>query len=272
MAGALAGGSPMRRALTALARIRGSLLLLWVVTWEALVAATQVPDYLLPAPTRVAQELWGRFSLLLPHTAVTLGEIGLGLAAAVTVGGLLAVVMAHSLLLNRALYPLLAFVQAVPKVTVAPLFVIWVGYGLSSKVLMVFLITFFPIVVNLTAGLVLVEPDLLRLVRSYRATRWQTFVKIRLPYALPYFLAGMRIAVALAVVGAVVAEFVGADRGLGYLILLSNAELRTPLLFASLAWLGAIGVALFGLLHVIERWLVPWSPEVGPEKVQIAGF
>jgi len=261
----------MSRALRALTRVRGSLVVLGVLAWEALVAVTGIPDYLLPAPTRIGQELWGRSALLLRHTGITLGEVGLGLAVAVAVGGLLAVVMAHSLMLRSALYPLLAFLQAVPKVTVAPLFVIWVGYGIGSKVLMVFLITFFPIVVNLTAGLLLVEPDLLRLVRSYRASRWQTFVKIRFPHAVPYFLAGMRIAVALAVVGAVVAEFVGADRGLGYLILLSNAELRTPLLFACLTWLGVIGIGLFGLLHCIERWL-PWALEAAPEKTGVTGF
>ncbi|MBI3076900.1 MAG: ABC transporter permease [Deltaproteobacteria bacterium] len=262
----------MSGARAALMRLRGSLLVLGMVAWEALVTVARVPDYLLPAPTRVAQELWDRFPLLLRHTGVTLGEVGLGLVAAVAGGGLLAVSMAHSRLLHRALYPLLAFLQAVPKVTVAPLFVIWLGYGIGSKVLMVLLITFFPIVVNLTAGLLLVEPDLVRLVRSYRASPWQIFLKIRFPHAIPYLLAGMRIAVALAVVGAVVAEFVGADRGLGYLILLSNAELRTPLLFASLAWLGAIGAGLFGLLHWTERWLLPWAQEVGPERMEITGF
>jgi NitT/TauT family transport system permease protein len=124
---------------------------------------------------------------------------------------------------------------------------------------MVFLIAFFPIAVNLTTGLLLVDADLLRLMRSYRATGWQIFRTVRVPNALPFFLAGLRIAVALAVVGAVVAEFVGADRGLGYLILLANAELRTPLLFACLVWLGAIGVGLFALVHWLERWLSPWA-------------
>jgi NitT/TauT family transport system permease protein len=181
-------------------------------------------------------------------------------------GFLLAVIMAYLPLLHRGLYPLLAFLQAVPKITVAPLFVIWLGYGLGSKVLMVFLIAFFPVVVNLTTGLLLVDPDLLRLMRSYRASAWQIFRTVRLPNAIPYFLAAMRIAVALAVVGAVVGEFVGADRGLGYLILLANAELRTPLLFACLVWLGAMGVALFGLLAWLERWLLPWGYTGGPER------
>jgi NitT/TauT family transport system permease protein len=262
----------MTRFPTRLMQVRGSLAVLALVAWELVVTVVRIPDYLLPSPTRIVQELWLRLPLLLLHTGTTLGEVALGLVAAVIGGGILAVGMAYSRWLDRALYPLLAFLQAVPKVTVAPLFVIWLGYGIGSKVLMVVLITFFPIVVNLTAGLLLVEPDLLRLVRSYRASPWKTFVKIRFPHALPYFLAGMRIAVALAVVGAVVAEFVGADRGLGYLILLSNAELRTPLLFASLTWLGAIGVGLFGLVYWVERWLLPWAPEVGPERIGVSGF
>lgn len=262
----------MTRAWTILMRLRGTLLLSVILLWEVIVRLTRIPEYLLPAPTRVARELWNRFPLLLGHAGVTLEEVGLGLLAAVLGGSLLAVTMAHSRFVYRGVYPFLAFLQAVPKVTVAPLFIIWLGYGLGSKVLMVFLIAFFPIVVNLTAGLLLVDPDLLCLVRSYRANRWQTFVKIRLPHALPYLIAAMRIAVALAVVGAVVAEFVGADRGLGYLILLSNAELRTPLLFAALALLGAIGGGLFGLLGLVEGWLLPWGHEVGAEGTRLTGF
>jgi ABC-type nitrate/sulfonate/bicarbonate transport system permease component len=238
--------------------MRGSLAALVIVTWELAVRLFAVPDYLLPPPSGVAAELVARFALLARHASVTLGEVGVGLAAAVGGGAVLAVAMASMRFLHRALYPLLAFLQAVPKVTVAPLFVIWLGYGLGSKVLMVFLIAFFPIAVNLTTGLLLVDADLLRLMRSYRATGWQIFRTVRVPNAVPFLLAGLRIAVALAVVGAVVAEFVGADRGLGYLILLANAELRTPLLFACLVWLGAIGVGLFALVHWLERRLSPW--------------
>ena len=251
--------------------MRGSLAALGIVAWEVAVRLLAVPDYLLPPPSGVAAELVARFALVARHSGVTLGEVGVGLAAAVGGGVVLAVAMASMPFLHRGLYPLLAFLQAVPKVTVAPLFVIWLGYGLGSKVLMVFLIAFFPIAVNLTTGLLLVDADLLRLMRSYRATGWQTFRTVRVPNAVPFFLAGLRIAVALAVVGAVVGEFVGADRGLGYLILLANAELRTPLLFACLVWLGAIGVGLFALVHWLERWLSPWARGLrGPDA--FAGF
>lgn len=251
--------------------MRGSLAVAGIAMWEVAVRLLAIPDYLLPPPSGVAQEFVVRFSLLGRHAGVTLGEVGVGLAAAVAGGWVLAVIMAHLPFLHRGLYPLLAFLQAVPKITVAPLFVIWLGYGLGSKVLMVFLIAFFPLVVNLTMGLLLVDPDLMRLMRSYRATAWQIFRTVRFPNAVPYFLAGMRIAVALAVVGAVVAEFVGADRGLGYLILLTNAELRTPLLFACLVWLGAIGVGLFGLVHWVERWLSPWARGLH-ESGAVSGF
>jgi len=262
----------VRGAWRVLLRVRGVLPALGIAAWEAAVAVLGIPDYLLPAPSRVAQELFVRFFLLVRHTGVTLQEVILGLGAAVAGGGLLAVSMALVPILHRGLFPLLAFLQAVPKITVAPLFVIWIGYGLGSKVLMVFLISFFPVVVNLASGLLQVEPDVLRLMRSYRASRWQTFRAIRLPNALPYFLSGMRIAAALSLVGAVVGEFVGADRGLGYLILLSNAELRTPLLFACLAWLGVMGVLLFGSLQWIERWLLPWARVEAPERRTVAGF
>jgi NitT/TauT family transport system permease protein len=262
----------MTSAWRALLRVRGILPALAILGWELAVRLIGVPDYLLPPPSQVAWELWARFSLLARHAGVTLQEVGLGLGAAVGGGAVLAVIMAHVPVLHRGLYPLLAFLQAVPKVTVAPLFVIWLGYGLGSKVLMVFLISFFPIVVNLTAGLLLVEPDLVRLMRSYRASRWQTFRAIRFPNAVPFFLASMRISVALALVGAVVAEFVGADRGLGYLILLANAELRTPLLFACLALLGTIGAGLFGLLRCVERWCAPWAQVAPSERGPISGF
>ena len=256
----------------ALVRVRGILPALGIVAWEVAVMVSGIPDYLLPPPSRVAWELWARFSLLARHAAVTLQEVGLGLGAAVAGGGILAAIMAHVPMLRRGMFPLLAFLQAVPKVTVAPLFVIWLGYGLGSKVLMVFLISFFPIVVNLMAGFLSVDPDLMRLLRSYRASRWHIFRTVQFPNAVPYFLAAMRIAVALSLVGAVVAEFVGADRGLGYLILLANAELRTPLLFACLALLGAMGVGLFGLLQGFERWLLPWASVGPPERATISGF
>ncbi len=255
-----------------LLRVRGILPALGIAVWEVAVAVFRIPEYLLPAPSRVAQELVARFVLLVRHTGVTSQEVVLGLGVAVAGGGVLAVIMALVPMLHRGLSPLLAFLQAVPKITVAPLFVIWLGYGLGSKVLMVFLIAFFPIVVNLAAGLLAVESDLLRLMRSYRASRWQTFRAIRLPNALPYFLSGMRIAAALSLVGAVVGEFVGADRGLGYLILISNAELRTPLLFACLACLGAMGVLLFGFLQWIERWLSPWARVEPPDRRTVSGF
>jgi ABC-type nitrate/sulfonate/bicarbonate transport system permease component len=239
--------------------MRGGLAVLVILAWELAVRTFGIPDYLLPPPSGVAAELIARFALIARHAGVTLGEVGMGLAAAVLGGAVLAVAMASIPFLHRGLYPLLAFLQAVPKVTVAPLFLIWLGYGLGSKVLLVFLIAFFPIAVNLTTGLLLVDADLLRLMRSYRASGWQVFRTVRMPNAFPFFLAALRIAVALAVVGAVVAEFVGADRGLGYLILLANAELRTPLLFACLVWLGAMGVGLFAVVHWLERWLSPWA-------------
>jgi NitT/TauT family transport system permease protein len=158
--------------------------------------------------------------------------------------------------------PLLLVAQLVPKVAIAPILLIWFGYGLLPKILIAFLVAFFPIVVNVASGLAAVERELLDLGHSLEATRWQIFWKFRMPTALPELFSGMKIAITLAVIGAIIGEFVGGNRGLGYLILIANQDLDTPLAFAALLILSVVGIVLYALIELAEWLLIPWSASV----------
>jgi NitT/TauT family transport system permease protein len=181
-----------------------------------------------------------------------------GYALSIVVGVPLALAIVGSRAMERFVYPLLVGSQAVPKIAIAPLFIIWLGFGLAPKIIMAFLIAVFPVVVNTIVGLASTEIEKLYLARSMGATRWQTFFKIRLPNALPSIFAGLKLAIALAVTGAVVGEFIGADRGLGRLIILANGDLDTAELFAVVAILTAMAIVLFGVVQAIERFVVHW--------------
>jgi NitT/TauT family transport system permease protein len=242
------------------------LILALLTAWEASTVYLEIPDYLLPPPSVILWEMVIKFDLLWPHILVTFYEVIIGFTAALTIGAFLAILIAHSDILRNALYPVLVFLQTTPKMAIAPLFVVWFGFGLLPKVLVAFLICFFPITINMALGLIFVEPEMIRLVRSYRAKTWQVFNKIRFPNSLPYLFAGSKIGSSLAVVGAIVGEFVGSDRGLGYIILLANAELRTQLLFAAIFYLAIMGIALFGALVLLEKIFVPWA---SLEEIQI---
>ena len=168
---------------------------------------------------------------------------------------------------DKFITPILLFFQTVPKIAIAPLFLVWFGFGPFPKVLVAFLISFFPIVIDTAIGLRSISPEMIDLARSMGATKLQIFMRFRMPTALPYFFGGLKVAATLAVVGAVVGEFVGADRGLGYLLLVSNSNLDTPLLFASIVALTALGLILFYIIEVLEHFLIPWhvSRRVGAE-------
>ncbi|WP_369824575.1 ABC transporter permease [Cellulosimicrobium sp. CUA-896] len=156
------------------------------------------------------------------------------------------------------MYPLILFAQVIPKIAIAPILVVWFGFGLTPKIVLAVLIAFFPVVVSAVAGLRSTDPELLELSATMGASRWKTFRKIRFPGALPQLMSGLKVAVTLAVVGAVVGEFVGADRGLGYVLLLASGNLDAPLLFADLILMSLIGVVLFLLVELLERLLIPW--------------
>lgn len=229
-----------------------------LVLWEAGTRILKVPAYILPPPSQIAVVGYEKLPLLLRHGWVSTTEIVLGFLLSVAVGIPLALATFMWPAFARSVYPLLVSSQAVPKMAVAPLFIVWFGFGLMPKVLIAFLIAFFPIVINTVVGLAAIEPEKIHLARSMGLSGIATFFKIRLPNALPSIFGGLKIAITLAVVGAVVGEFVGGDAGLGFLLMSANGSMDTPLLFAGLVGLTLIGVVLFMLIEIAERFAIPW--------------
>lgn len=234
------------------------LVLLLLGTWQVGVEVFDVPEYMVPTPAAVVETGVERWSSLLEHSWVTLKEVLLGFGLSVIVGVPLAIVIVFSKFLERMLYPLLVASQAVPKIAIAPLLIVWVGFGTAPKVLMAFLISFFPIVIDTIVGLRSIEPEMIHLARSMGTGSFTSFLKVRLPNALPNIFGGLKIAITLAVVGAVAAEFVGADSGLGYLLVVATGQLDTSLMFAALIVLSVIGIVLFAVVAAAERLLLPW--------------
>jgi NitT/TauT family transport system permease protein len=229
-----------------------------VVAWEAWVRVRDVPEYLVPAPTAVAGALAVDPSRYIEAGWTSLTEALAGLALGAGAAFLLAVVMAHSRPLERALYPLALLVKVTPVIAVAPLFIIWFGFGAWPKLLVAALITFFPMLVNAVTGLRSVDPSAHDFMRALHASRWQVFWRLRLPSSLPYIFAALRISVPLSIIGAVVAEWMSGDGGVGQIILIANGELDTPALFAAVVVLAVIAVALTGALALLERRLLFW--------------
>jgi ABC-type nitrate/sulfonate/bicarbonate transport system permease component len=226
--------------------------------WEAAVHLYQVPHYILPAPSAIVVTLVQKRASLGQHTFVTLQEMLLGFALAITVGIALAVLMFEVPVLERALYPYVIGSQTVPVFAIAPLLVLWLGYGMLSKVLMAAIIVFFPIVLNTLDGLKAADADIVSLLRVMRANRWQLLWKVQLPAALPLMLSGAKIGISISTIGAVIGEWVGARAGLGRLMLDANSQLQVSLVFAAIFCLTVMGLVLFGLMTLVERWLMPW--------------
>lgn len=236
-------------------------LLLTIAAWELVVRAFAIKAFILPAPSGIIERMAERPDLFWRHSLYTSIEIMIGFGLAVGVGVLLGIVLQGWPLLARSVYPLLVSAQTVPKVAIAPLFVIWFGFGMTPKVLITFLIAFFPIVIDTAGGLASVDRDLLRVARVMRGNAWRTFWKVRLPSALPQMFAGFKVAATLAVVGAIVGEFVGADRGLGWLLLQANGVADTTLAFGAVVAMAALGTLLFGFVFLVERLVIPWHLE-----------
>lgn len=226
-----------------------------VVLWELAVAAFDVSLLTIAPPSAIASEIVDMRELLLDSAWVTSQEILLGFVLSAVVGIALALVIARFAWVDRALYPLIVLFQNVPKVALAPIFILWFGYGITPKLLLIVVIAFFPITVNMRAGLQAVDDDLLLLMRSVGASRGQILRRIQLPTSLPYVFAGLRIAITFSVIGAVVAEFAGAQEGLGYIIQFGSTQLDTPLVFAGLTLISILGLALYYAMSVVE-WLV----------------
>ncbi|MCX6030990.1 MAG: ABC transporter permease [Chloroflexi bacterium] len=232
--------------------------------WELLVRWRGYPAFFLPGPARVGARFVSLLAdgTLLMHTRMTLFEIFGGLALGLTVATVIGYGVAKSPLLERILSPYIVASQAIPIVALAPLLVVWFGFGWVSKVLVCSLTVFFPALVNTVVGIRSVEPDLRALMRSLQASRWQTFTMLEVPAALPVFFGGLKVAVTLAVIGAVVGEFVGADRGLGFLINLARGLLDTPMLFVALFTLVFIALALYSTVALVEYVVLRWRRAV----------
>jgi putative hydroxymethylpyrimidine transport system permease protein len=224
----------------------------------ALGSVLNLEEFLVASPAEIASSLWENRSLLVENAWVTLREVVLGFGCGLLAGLGFAVALHFSETMRRATYPLLVASQAVPIVAIAPILVVLLGFGIWPKLVIVALICFFPITVNALDGLRSVDPDAIKLMRTLDGSRWQTFGRVEAPTALPYTFSGAKIAIAVAVIGAVFAEWAGASSGLGFLIRQDSAQLETARLFAEVVLLAAMAIALFGLLALAERRVVTW--------------
>ena len=251
------------------AALRGAVVAIGLLLiWQAVVLATGVERFILPPPLKVAEAWLARSDLILLHARVTLAEIALGLVFGAGAGALAALLMAYFRPARRWLMPALVASQAIPVFALAPILVLWLGYGMASKVAMASLIIFFPVTLAFLDGLRRAEPGWLDLARTMTAgaprARWAELRHVRAPAALPALASGLRVAVAVAPIGAVVGEWVGSGAGLGYLMLHANARMQTDLMFAALLTLAVMAVALYYAVDFALRRLLPWQPDSLP--------
>jgi putative hydroxymethylpyrimidine transport system permease protein len=232
-----------------------------LLAWELLVRLSGVPSFILPGPLAVFEALATRYDILLPHAATTAAEIVAGILLGGTLGALAAMLLAASGVARRWLLPILVVSQALPVFALAPLLVLWLGYGMASKVAMAVLIIFFPVTTAFFDGLRRSEPGWLELARVMNARPAAVLWQIRVPAALPAMASGLRVAAAVAPIGAVIGEWVGSSAGLGYLMLQSNARMQTATMFAALLILAGMALALYALVDHLARRLVRWQPD-----------
>jgi NitT/TauT family transport system permease protein len=228
--------------------------------WEAGARAGVFPPYVLPAPSAIALRLVGTAGFLFGHMLITAAEIVGGFLLALVVGVLLAAAIVFVPFIERAIYPWLVVIQVIPKVALGPLLIIWLGFGFFPKVLISFLLAFFPIMIDTMIGMKSVERDAVFLLRSMGARDWNIFWRLRLPNALPHLFGSLKVAITLATVGAIVGEFIGADRGLGYILIFANGGMDTTLMFAALVWISVLALAFYAAVawaeHACLRWHV----------------
>ena len=236
-----------------------ALFALLLAAWQFAVSFGGIREYLLPSPLAVWNSFWHSDVTWAQHLWVTTWEIIGAFLMAGVVGVALGVAIAWSPLLANALVPFLVFVNTLPKVAIAPLFLIWMGYGIFPNMLMGALIGFFPVVINTAVGLSQVEADMLDLGRVFNAPKWKIFAKIRIPNALPYILSALKITATAAVVGAIVGEFVASQNGLGYVIVTTQSSMNTGVAFAALIWISIVGLVLYGLVVLLAHLWAPWA-------------
>ena len=232
--------------------------ILLVILWEGVVRLLGIREFLLPPPSTIARYMITSIHVLPPHLWATVYEIILGFILGFVVGLLLGIGIVYVKFMEKAVYPVIVAFQVIPKIAIAPLLLVWMGYGMWPKVTVAFLITFFPIVVSTVNGLRSVEPELMDLMNSLKANTRQKFIKVQFPNALPYLFNGMEIAITLAVIGAIIGEFVGSDRGLGYLLMQGSYQFKTDMVFTSLIFLAVLGVLFYEFVVLMERVFIPW--------------
>ena len=233
-----------------------------LVLWEVAVRELGIRSIILPPPSEIFQAIVARRDLLLAHLWPSLYLTVLGFALSVVGGILVAILVTYSSAMRKGFYPVIVVSQVVPKISIAPLFVVWFGTGTMSSLLLAFLVAFFPMTINAAMGFQAVDEDIHRMARTFMGSRWQIFWKIRMPNALPYIFGGMKISITLAIIGVIVAEFVASQEGIGYLIKLAGGLLDTPLMMAAITVLSIAGLALYGLIAVAERHAVYWQSPV----------
>ncbi len=230
-----------------------------VIIWQVWVVTQHIPEAILPTPLVILQTIILRLDLLVQHTWPTTRECIIGFLLSVGVGVSLGILLALSRWFRNGIYPLIVAFQVVPKVALAPLFIVWFGLGSMSRLLLAFVIAFFPMVVNTFAGIESTDPVMVRMARAFSASRWQIFCKIEFPNALPYIFGGLKIGITFSVIGIIVAEFVTAQEGLGYLIVFSEGNFDTPMLMAALVTLSTVGVILYGIIVGLEKLVIRWD-------------
>ncbi len=226
--------------------------------WEAGVYIRNTPHFILPPPSKIVVTLFEERGQLMKHSFVTFQEMVLGFALAISIGVPLAILMFEFPILEKAFYPYVIGSQTVPVFAIAPLLVGWFKFGIASKVVMAAIIVFFAIVLNTLDGLKSTDPDTVNLFRILRASRWQILWKVRIPSALPFIFSGAKIGISISTIGAVIGEWAGASAGLGYLMLYANAQLRISLVFAAILCLTVLGLGLFAIMTLLERFVMPW--------------
>jgi NitT/TauT family transport system permease protein len=232
-----------------------------LILWEAVIRLFEVPNFVLPAPTAIFESLVANWADLAVAARATAYEVLFGFVLAAVVGVVLALLIVRFERFGRALYPLIVLFQNVPKVALAPIFILWFGYDLAPKVVLIVVIAFFPVAIDMLAGLQSVEPPFVSLMRSVGATNGKILLRVRIPHSLPHLMAGLKVAVTFSVIGAIVGEFAGANQGLGYVIQFASTQLDTPLIFAALIVVSVLGLAFYYIVEIAERILVPWAPK-----------
>ncbi len=237
---------------------------------QVVISLLDVKSYLVPKPSEVAETMVEEWSVLWPALLVTLREVLIGFALAAVLGILIAGVLVYIPLLRRIFYPMLIATQTIPKVAVAPLLLVWFGFGITPKVLVVFFICFFPIVISTMAGLSTVPENMVLLAKSMGASRLQTFRKVQLVHAVPSIFGGLKVAITLSIIGAIVGEYVGSEAGIGYVLITANGQLNTPLIFAAIALITGLGLLLFAAVSLLER-LIPGHVRTSSEQQLVTG-